>query len=151
MIDLVEFSAKMKPWEKKMGTTCCRNLNLRKYPRFKPKKTIYAFHCDFGKVVDIGMGGILFTYIYDKLNSSEETPSTGVLFFSCADNDNYIDSIPCTLVSDSAFPQPYLSNSCIIRQRRLAFGKLTSIQTEELERLILKSVAIPQFTATQPV
>ena len=142
MIDLVKCSAKN-------DAPCFENFNRRKHPRFKPMKMIYVFHCDFGKVLDISMGGLVFTYIYDKENSNEQIPEKGVLFFSCEDKDNYIDSMPFDTVSDLAVSKPNLKNSWSTRQRRISFGKLSENQTEKLERLILKHINIPQLAGTK--
>ena len=71
--------------------------NRRKFPRFIPKKEMYVLHYHFGKVLDIGMGGILFNYV-DKDYLNEEPPKRGILFGL---NDQYMDEIPFETISDS--------------------------------------------------
>ncbi|MBI5559012.1 MAG: PilZ domain-containing protein [Deltaproteobacteria bacterium] len=144
MIDKVKVSGNSEAMGEKINTVV-RCPDRRQYPRFRPKKIIYVFQGDFGKIIDISMGGLLFTYIFDKESLNEETPDKGVLFFSSGGRDDYIDSIPFTTVSDSAVPRPRPLNSCVVMQRRIAFGKLTENQTERLERLLLKHISLPRF------
>ena len=113
----------------------------RYYPRFSPDKPIYVFHYDFGKVLDISMGGLLFQYNQDDIfDRPKEMPDTGVLLF-CGD---FLDRIPFTVVSDWPVSPTHMLGSFNVRKRRIAFGCLTEHQTEKIERLLMSHVSIAQ-------
>ncbi|MFH1216179.1 MAG: hypothetical protein V1706_06735 [Pseudomonadota bacterium] len=116
-------------------------LNKRRFPRFKPKKEMYVLHYNFGKVVDIGMGGVAFNYV-DKEYLNEPPPERGILF---GYNDHYMDEIPFKTVSDTTISKSSTSKP-VIKQRRILFGDLTSGQIQQLERFILDNASIPQLT-----
>ncbi|MFZ5760836.1 MAG: PilZ domain-containing protein [Thermodesulfobacteriota bacterium] len=115
-------------------------LNRRRFPRFSPKKEMYVLHYNFGKVIDISMGGILFNYV-DKEYLNEPPPARGILF---GYNDHYMDEIPFTVVSDQTISKSTNSKP-VIKQRRILFGDLTSGQVQQLERFILDNAYIPQL------
>lgn len=115
-------------------------LNRRRFPRFKPKKDMYVLHYNFGKVIDISMGGIVFNYV-DKEYLTEAPPNNGILF---GYNDHYMDEIPFTIISDKTISKSTTSKP-VIKQRRILFGDLTSGQVQQLERFILDNANIPQL------
>lgn len=121
-------------------TTTIKVNNRRRFPRFKPQKEMYVLHYNFGKVVDIGMGGVLFNYV-DKEYLNEQPPEKGILF---GYNDHYMDEIPFETVSDIVISNS-ASSKPVIRQRRINFGDLTAGQIRQLERFILDNASIPQL------
>lgn len=114
--------------------------NRRKFPRFSPKNDMYVLHYNFGKVIDIGMGGILFNYVH-KDYLEDEPPPRGILF---GHNDHYMDEIPFEVLSDSLISKSS-SSKPVIRQRRVIFGDLTENQIRLLERFIIENAKIPQL------
>ena len=121
-------------------TTNFNTLNRRRFPRFMPKKEMYVLHYNFGKVIDISMGGILFNYV-DKEYLQGNPPEKGILF---GYNDHYMDEIPFETVSDTVISKS-LASKPVIKQRRVIFGDLTAGQIEQLERFILDNARIPQL------
>ncbi|OKY74838.1 MAG: hypothetical protein BM485_11415 [Desulfobulbaceae bacterium DB1] len=101
---------------------------------------MYVLHYNFGKVVDIGMGGIAFNYV-DKEYLTEKPPERGILF---GYNDHYMDEIPFTTISDTTISKSSTSKP-VIKQRRILFGDLTPGQLQQLERFILDNANIPQL------
>ena len=121
-------------------TTNFNTLNRRRFPRFMPKKEMYVLHYNFGKVIDISMGGILFNYV-DKEYLQGSPPEKGILF---GYNDHYMDEIPFETVSDTVISKS-LASKPVIKQRRIIFGDLTAGQIQQLERFILDNARIPQL------
>lgn len=121
-------------------TTNFNTLNRRRFPRFMPKKEMYVLHYNFGKVIDISMGGILFNYV-DKEYLQGTPPEKGILF---GYNDHYMDEIPFETVSDTVISKS-LASKPVIKQRRVIFGDLTAGQIQQLERFILDNARIPQL------
>jgi len=115
-------------------------MNRRKFPRFMPKKDMYVLHHNFGKVIDISMGGILFNYV-DKEYLQGNPPERGILF---GYNDHYMDEIPFETVADTVISKSPASKP-VIKQRRVFFGDLTAGQIQQLERFILDNARIPQL------
>ncbi|MCB2183791.1 MAG: hypothetical protein KQH63_17315 [Desulfobulbaceae bacterium] len=115
--------------------------NRRRFPRFSPKKEMYVLHYNFGKVIDIGMGGILFNYV-DKDYLNEKPPERGILFGL---NEDYMDEIPFETISDSIISKS-ASSKPVIKQRRILFGDLTDSQIRMLEQFIIANARIPQLT-----
>ncbi len=114
--------------------------NRRKFPRFEPRKEMYVLHYNFGKIIDIGMGGVLFNYV-DKDYLNDGPPEKGILF---GHNDHYMDEIPFNTISDTIISKS-TSSKPVIRQRRILFGKLTDSQVRMLERFIIDHARIPQM------
>lgn len=121
-------------------TTNLTAMNRRKFPRFLPKKDMYVLHHNFGKVIDISMGGLLFNYV-DKEYLQGTPPERGILF---GYNDHYMDEIPFLTLSDAVISKSPTSKTTI-KQRRIIFGDLTSSQIQQLERFILDNALIPQL------
>ena len=101
---------------------------------------MYVLHHNFGKVIDISMGGILFNYV-DKEYLQGSPPERGILF---GYNDHYMDEIPFETVSDIVISKSPNSKP-IIKQRRVIFGDLSAGQIMQLERFILDNARIPQL------
>lgn len=121
-------------------TTSIKTRNRRKFPRFNPKNEMYVLHYNFGKVIDISMGGLIFNYV-EKDYLDEDPPERGILF---GYNDHYMDEIPFEVVADNIISKSK-SSKPVIRQRRILFGDLTSGQTRQLERFIMDNAQIPQL------
>ncbi len=121
-------------------TTNFTAMNRRKFPRFLPKKDMYVLHHNFGKVIDISMGGLVFNYV-DKEYLQGNPPEKGILF---GYNDHYMDEIPFQTISDTVLSKSPTSKTTI-KQRRVTFGDLTASQIQQLERFILDNALIPQL------
>jgi hypothetical protein len=111
--------------------------NRRKFPRFKVQNDIFVLHSDFGKVMEIGMGGIAFTYI-EKDSPKNGAQNTGALFNQ---SDDYIIELPLKTVSDTIVRKS-ASDRLNIRKRVVVFENLESEQVDRLEKFILDNVPI---------
>ncbi|MCB2181872.1 MAG: PilZ domain-containing protein [Desulfobulbaceae bacterium] len=122
-----------------MSTSFSMN-NRRRFPRFKPKDEIYVVDSNFGKVVDISMGGILFCY-QGNYNGNEPL-STNDILFGC--QNSQIEKIPFLTISDISLGE-LPSKDAYNRLRRVIFDNLTSDQIAQLEHFMLENVHIPQL------
>jgi len=120
-------------------TTTSQLKNRRKYPRFQSTKEMYVFHYNFGKILEIGMGGILFSYVQKQDNNIKNMP-TGTLFDA---ENRYIDDIPFQVVYDSVVSDSP-SSKLIIKKRCITFGDLTESQSKSLESFILENINMTQ-------
>ncbi|MCB2183317.1 MAG: hypothetical protein KQH63_14885 [Desulfobulbaceae bacterium] len=111
--------------------------NRRKFPRFKVENDIFVLHSDFGKVMEIGMGSIAFTYV-EKNAQKNGHNGTGALFNQ---NDDYIIELPFKTISDTVVRKS-TSARLNIRKRVVVFGDLEGEQVERLEKFILDNVTI---------
>lgn len=111
------------------------------YPRFAPRREIYVLHREFGRLAEISMGGIRFTY-FDQAFFSAEPPAMGMLF---TNTDDYLDEIPFQVVSDKLV-SPLFASRYFLKERRIRFGELSANQVNTLERFILKNAHIPQLS-----
>lgn len=111
--------------------------NRRKFPRFKIDKEIFVLHSDFGKVEEIGMGGMAFTYM-EKKGPKIDGSKKGVLF---SKKDDYLVELPLRTVSDDLV---YLSTpgKPPVRKRVVIFENLKPDQLEQLERFILSNIDV---------
>jgi hypothetical protein len=112
-----------------------------KYPCFAPRREMYVLHREFGRVTEISMGGICFTY-FDRDFFSAELPVEGTLF---TNTDDYLDEIPFEVISDKTVSLLFASKY-FLKERRIRFGELTANQIRQLERFILKNAHIPQLS-----
>ncbi len=112
--------------------------NRRKFPRFKVDTGLFVIHSDFGKVQEIGIGGLVFHYI-EKDRESETFPATGVLF---SQDDDYLVELPFKTISDISVQNSFISRFNL-RKRTIIFGELEEEQLSQLETLILNNVVIP--------
>jgi hypothetical protein len=105
------------------------------YPFFKPRREIYVLHGELGRIVDISMGGIRFTYsATDHLPAIP--PACGMLFTNI---DDYLEEIPLRVLSDKTIFH-LLDSQYLLKERNASFGDLTEGQVRSLERFILKNV-----------
>lgn len=111
------------------------------YPRFTPRREVYVLHREFGRLAEISMGGIRFTY-FDQAFFSTEPPAMGMLF---TNTDDYLDEIPFHVVSDKMVSHLFASKY-FLKERRIRFGELSANQVRTLERFILKNAHIPQLS-----
>lgn len=112
--------------------------NRRKFPRFKVDTGLFVIHSDFGKVQEVGIGGLVFHYL-EKDRESETFPATGVLF---SQDDDYLVELPFKTISDISIQNSFISRFNL-RKRTIIFGELESEQLDQLETLILNNVVIP--------
>jgi hypothetical protein len=120
--------------------------NSRKFPRFVPQSDLFVLHSNFGKIVNIGMGGMLFTYVGNG-HSTNNHPEKGTLF---SKDDDYLVELPFKTLMDT---KCYHSStgSMNIRERVVVFEDLLADQVEKLEQLILDNVHVPiQSIAIMP-
>jgi hypothetical protein len=111
--------------------------NRRKFPRFKVKGHIFVLHRDMGQVHQIGLGGILFTYV-EKLRLHGDYPEKGILFTET----DFLVELPFKTVSDTYLGH-FPSKQLISRQRIVVFNHLAADHLDLLEKLILANVNIP--------
>lgn len=115
-----------------------RYTNRRQFPRFKVDNGLFVIHSDFGKVQEVGIGGVVFHYI-EKDHKQDGFPDRGVVF---SQNDDYLVELPFNTISDTSIRNTSLS--CYnLRKRVVAFGELSLEQLNQLETLILNNVVIP--------
>lgn len=108
----------------------------RKFPRFLPQADLFVLHSDFGKIVNIGMGGMLFTYV-GKDHSAKIYPLNGTIF---SRDDDYLLELPFKTLLDTKCYHHSSTGSTNIRERVVVFGDLLSDQVEKLEQFILDNV-----------
>ncbi|MEW6500861.1 MAG: hypothetical protein ACOY8P_11555 [Thermodesulfobacteriota bacterium] len=111
------------------------------YPSFAPSREMYVLHREFGRIAEIGMGGLRFTY-FNQAFFAAEPPGEGVLFTA---NNDYLDGIPFRILSDRAVSL-FFASKYFIKERRIRFGALTAKQTCALEQFILRNAHIPQLS-----
>jgi len=112
-----------------------------KFPRFTPFLEMYVFHNVVGRVLDISMEGVSFTYIADH-HPPEKFPAAGVLFTHVG---KHIQEIPFKVISDHMHGQFFLSDY-FIRERQIRFGELSAGLVKQLECFILENAHIPQLS-----
>jgi len=112
-----------------------------KFPRFTPRHEMYVFHQGVGRVLDISMGGVSFSYIADN-HPVEEPPMEGILF---THNGQHIQGVPFEIVADAVCSR-FFSSDYFVRERQVRFGELSEVQIRRLESFILTNAHIPQFS-----
>lgn len=112
-----------------------------KFPRFTPCQEMYVFHNEVGRVLDISMDGVSFTYIADNL-PPKEFPPAGTLF---THGGKHIQEIPFEPISDHVHGR-FFSSGYFIRERRVSFGELSADLVKQLECFILENAHIPQLS-----
>lgn len=110
-----------------------------KFPQFTPDQEMYVFHNEVGRVLDISMGGVTFTYIADN-RPPEDFPPEGMLFTT---DGTYIHDIPFARISDHVHGC-FFSDGYCTRERRIRFGALSPELARQLEGFILENAHIPQ-------
>lgn len=112
-----------------------------KFPRFTPRMEMYVFHHGVGRVLDISMGGVSFSYIADT-QLPEDLPTEGILF---THSGQHISGIPFEIMADEVYSR-FFSSEYFVRERRVRFGELSEVQIRQLENFILNNAHIPQFS-----
>lgn len=102
---------------------------------------MYVLHREFGRIIDISMGGVRFTY-FTTDSVSADLPVDGMLF---TNNDDFLDEIPFLVLTDRVISHLFASKY-FMKERKIHFGELTESQTRRLERFILKNAHIPQLS-----
>ena len=111
--------------------------NRRRFPRFKLEGDLFVLHRDMGIVQEIGIGGVLFTYV-EKLHLQDNYPEEGVLFTET----DFVVELPFKTVSDAFLDYLPLGQGNT-RQRIILFDDLRADHLDQLEELILANVNIP--------
>jgi hypothetical protein len=111
----------------------------RNLPVFRPRREIYILHHHFGRVVEIGMGGIRFTYLV-RSGMAEPAPAAGTLFTA----EETLDGIRFEVVAEGVLAPDHAGR--LLMERHLGFGELTGEQLERLERFILDNALIPRWS-----
>ena len=112
-----------------------------KFPRFTPRQEMYVFHQGVGRVLDISMGGVSFSYIADN-PPPEELPREGILF---THGGQHIQGVPFEIMADAVCSR-FFSSDYFVMERRVRFGELSEAQIRQLESFILNNAHIPQFS-----
>lgn len=110
-----------------------------KFPRFTPRQEMYVFHQGVGRVLDISMGGVSFSYIADN-HPPEELPTEGILF---THSGQHIQEVPFEIMADEVCSR-FFSSDYFVMERRVRFGELSEVQVRQLESFILNNAHIPQ-------
>ena len=111
--------------------------NRRKFPRFKTQNELFVLHSDFGRIEEIGIGGMAFTYI-EKEGHKNNSRNRGTLF---SKEDDYLIELPVKTISDSIV-YPSTSGKSNIRKRVVVFDDLQGEQIDQLERFILNNAVV---------
>jgi hypothetical protein len=119
--------------------------NRRKFPRFKVKGNLFVLHRDMGQVHQIGIGGILFTYV-EKLRLQGNYPEKGILFTET----DFLVEIPFKTISDTYLGH-FPSSQLVTRQRIVIFNNLAADHLDLLEKMILANVNIPATEDYMPM
>ena len=104
--------------DKSMGEVACDVF------RSKPIK--------FGRIDDISMDGLLFSYVDSKIQSNE-SPVLDILVADCG---FYLECVLFKNISDTEIAEDYPIDSVKMKQLRMQFRKLTPNQKFKLEYLI---------------
>jgi hypothetical protein len=115
------------------------------YPVFTPRREIYVLHGELGRIIDISMGGIRFTYS-TLAHLPATPPAEGMLF---TDVDDCLTEIPLQLLSDRTVFH-LVESEYLLRERKACFGDLSGRQARKLERFLLKNVHIPRHQSSRP-
>jgi len=111
-------AAPLKINGKSMGCIACAVFNTR------PAK--------LGKIDNISMGGLMFHHADSKAKLSQ-TPVLDILLVDCG---FYLANIPFKTITDVVIPDEVSSDAIEIRQVRLQFQKLNTIQQARLKKFI---------------
>ncbi len=111
-------TAPLKINGKSMGCIACAVFNA------KPVK--------LGKIDNISMGGLMFHHADSKAKLSQ-TPVLDILLVDCG---FYLANIPFKTITDVVIPDEVFSDAIEIRQVRLQFQKLNTIQQARLKKFI---------------
>jgi len=98
---------------------------------------LFVIHRDIGEVQEIGIGGVLFTYV-EQFCLQDNCPEKGILF----SKDDFVVELPFKTVSDT-YLDHFSSGQVNTRQRIILFDDLAGDHLEQLEQLILANVNIP--------
>jgi len=112
-------AAPLKITGKSMGCIACAVFNAR------PAK--------LGKIDNISMGGLMFHHV----DSKEQSSLALVLDILLADCGFYLANIPFKTITDVVIPDEVFSDAIEIRQVRLQFQQLNTIQQARLKDFIM--------------
>ena len=109
-----------------------------KFPRFTPRQEMYVFHQGVGRVLDISMGGVSFSYIADN-HPPEELPREGILF---THSGQHIKGLPFEIMADDVCSR-FFSSDYFVRERRVRFGELSEVQVQATGKLYPEQCPYP--------
>ena len=104
----------------------------RKHSRFNLRAGTYA-GClpNIGEIVDIGLGGIAFSYV--EFGGSDSAASNFIL---CGDGSVCLEDLSCTVVSDNVCSEASNLSRIVTRLRRVQFDNLTEEQKAMIQNFI---------------
>ena len=105
----------------------------RRHPRFSPKDCTFVADLKIGMVVDVSRGGMAFYYA-DRKPWPKSVPQTGTLQHK--KNGHFICNLPMETISDTRLPGTLTVGAMAIHRRSIRFGRLTTAQKEQLDKLI---------------
>ena len=114
-------AAPLKIRDKSMGCIACAVFNA------KPTK--------LGKIDNISMGGLMFHHVH--VDSKSQLSQAFVLDILLSDCGFYLANMPYKTITDVVIPDEVSSDAIEIRQVRLQFQKLNTIQQARLKDFIL--------------
>jgi len=116
------------------------SVERRKYKRFLTQHKTFAklkgVFNKVGKVNDIGIKGLGFSYLSESIGTNSSSVSSRVDIYR--KNEFYLTNVHCKVVYDIPDPKSDKNHGIITRRCGLHFGELTKIQSELLE-LFLKN------------
>lgn len=112
-----------------------------KFPNFMPRLEMFVFHHGVGRVLDISMGGVTYSYIADSY-PPEELSTEGILFTY---SGQHVPEIPFEIMGVDVYSR-FFSSKYLIMKRMVRFGELSEAQVRQLESFILKHAHIPQLS-----
>ncbi len=108
----------------------------RRYKRFQAKKGAFALSKasvnTLGQIVDIGQGGLAFTYVA----WGETTNGISEIDILFAERSFYLQNLPCKVISDSEITLRHPFSSVRMRRLSVEFEELTPKQQSELKYFI---------------
>ena len=109
----------------------------RKYKRFQAQDRAFAAFSssvkEIGQIIDISKGGLAVRY----LPSQDQVTDSSDLEIFLANNGFHLKKVPFKTISDFEIPSEFAISSIAMRRRGVQFGKLSHIQTSQLEHFLL--------------
>ena len=107
----------------------------RKHRRFKARSGTFSVGEKQGKIIDISMAGVAFSYV-EQEDWTDESFDRGMLL---GERDLHIEDIPLKIISDCAIN----SGLTVIRRCGVKFEQLTPRQISQLEFFIWNNTSEP--------
>lgn len=111
----------------------------------------YHSNVKLGLITEIGRTGLAFRYlVHDTREGREPDWSSGEMRVTCKIKDQYIEKLPCKLVSDRDISAQYSFSLTPMRKCKVEFGQLTPEQVLQLDKFIEKCSERPSRESVQP-